>query len=404
MTAPSEWPRRVLLASHYFPPHLGGVENVVRHEALGLARHGVEVTVLTSGETSGTRMVADGVRVVRVAAWNGLERRGGVPFPVVSPRLLATALALARWSDIAHVHDVLYMTSWAAGLAATLARRRYVLTQHVGVVEHPSRLVRAAQRGVYALPGRRLLRGAERVLVVNATVANLAMASGARAGAVRHFANGVDAALFRPAASAAERAGPRDRFGLPQDRTLVLFVGRFVPKKGYDLLVAAADPGYELVFVGEGPCRVADGRPGVRHVPPLGPADLAALYRACDIFALPSAAEGFPLTVQEAMASGLPVVTTDDPGYEPYHLDRGQVALVPREVNAVREALSSLAADADRRLRMGRWSRRYAERTFAWEEHVAGLLRLYADLAPGGAPGRPAGTAGRGGARRGSRR
>lgn len=72
---------RVLLVSHYYPPHVGGIENVVRHEALHLTRAGVEVTVLTSGRHTVTEDDA-GVRVVRVAAWNGVEERTGVPFPV----------------------------------------------------------------------------------------------------------------------------------------------------------------------------------------------------------------------------------------------------------------------------------------------------------------------------------
>ncbi|MGJ0151748.1 glycosyltransferase family 4 protein [Streptomyces sp. CH8.1] len=85
----------------------------------------------------------------------------------------------------------------------------------------------------------------------------------------------------------------------------------------------------------------------LRRPPPrlLSAEDLADAYRACDVFALPSTAEGFPLTVQEAMASGLPVVTTDDPGYAPYGLDRGVALLVPRTVPALRAALDGLVAD-----------------------------------------------------------
>jgi glycosyltransferase involved in cell wall biosynthesis len=385
MTMPTGRPLRVLLVSHYYPPHLGGIENVVQQEALHLARLGVEVTVLTSGPRTAVRTVAEGVRVAYVAAWNGTEERIGVPFPVFAPRLLSAASRWTRWADVVHIHDCLYMTSWAAGMAAQRTRTPYLLTQHVALVEHPSALVRSAQSVVYRMAGRRLMRRAAGVLVVNATVAAFVIAHGVRPEAVRHFANGVDTELFHPACSTGERVKTRDRFGLPRDPVLVLFAGRLVHKKGYDLLLAATDYRYELVFAGEGTGgRPSDNRPGIHHLGALSPTDLADVYRACDIFALPSTAEGFPLTVQEAMGSGLPVVTTDDPGYAPYGLDRDNITLLPRDVGAFRDALVSLAGDADRRTRMGRWSRQYAASSFGWNQHAGALLRRYTEVLPTG--------------------
>ncbi|MDT7679529.1 MAG: hypothetical protein QOD82_7431 [Pseudonocardiales bacterium] len=372
---------RVLFVSHYYPPHVGGIENVVRQEAVHLAARGVDVTVLTSGERTETRE-EEGVRVVRVAAWNGAER-AGVPFPVLSPRLLTAALRWARRADVIHVHDCLYVTSWAAGLAAVLTRTPHLVTQHVALVQHPSALVRGVQRAVYAVAGRGLLRRARTVLTLNASVADFVRRYGARPDRSRHLANGVDTELFRPAASGEERSLARKRFGLPEDRPLVLFVGRLVPKKGYDLLLSGYDPaaGYDLVFAGDGDSAALSGRPGVHHLGALRPEELAEAYRACDVFALPSTAEGFPLTVQEAMASGLPVVTTDDPGYAPYRLDPSRVTLLPRNAGALRSALSALAGDGSQRERMGLYSREYATTAFAWEEHVSALAQYFRDAA-----------------------
>jgi glycosyltransferase involved in cell wall biosynthesis len=386
--------RRVLLVSHYYPPHLGGIENVVRHEAVHLALAGAEVTVLTSGdrtaityEAGPTPSSGSGgsggplpVRVVRIAAWNGIERRAGVPFPVLSPRVLAAARRWAAWADVVHLHDCLYMTSWAGGAAAALTGTPLVLTQHVAMVGHPARLVRAVQKAVYAVAGRGLLRRARRVLVVNAAVAAFAIRHGAHRATVRHFANGVDTDLFRPAGSPAERTALRGKFGLPDDRVLVLFAGRLVPKKGYHLLRAAADPAYDLVFAGSGAGGAEQPGPGLHHLGALSPAEMADAYRACDVFALPSTDEGFPLTVQEAMSSGLPVVTTDDPGYAPYELDRDHVTLLPRDAKRLREALHGLAADRARRDRMARYSRAYAADGFTWSGHADSLLRIYAEV------------------------
>ncbi|MER7844416.1 glycosyltransferase family 4 protein [Kitasatospora sp. NPDC096077] len=396
-TADSAKAGRVLLVSHYYPPHVGGIENVVRQEAEQLARRGVAVTVLTTGARPAraqpdTDADADadavtapengkpGVRVLRCAAWNGIERRTGVPFPVPSPQLLLDAVREARRAEVIHLHDCLYPTSWAAWAASALTRTPLVLTQHVGLVAHPSALVRNVQRVVYGVFGRALLHRARRVLVLNDTVRAFTRAHGARAHAVRQLANGVDTVLFHPAGSAAETRRLREHYGLPVDRALVLFVGRLVPKKGYDLLRAAADPAYDLVFVGTGAGgeEHRGGGAGVHHLGSLPPDRVAEVYRACDVFALPSTAEGFPLTVQEAMASGLPVVTTDDPGYAPYALDRAEVSLLPRDAQRLRAELAALVADPPRRRRMGRYSRSYAERSFGWSEHVSALLGHYA--------------------------
>ncbi|MFI9270100.1 glycosyltransferase family 4 protein [Kitasatospora sp. NPDC052896] len=370
-------PPRILLVSHYYPPHVGGIENVVRQEAGQLAARGAEVAVLTSGGRRTGTVTEEGVRVGRIAAWNGIERRTGVPFPLPAPRLLREALRRARRADVVHVHDCLYPTSWAAWAAALLTRTPLVLTQHVGLVAHPSALVRGVQRAVYAVFGRALLRRARRVLVLNATVREFVLAHGARPDAVRQLANGVDTALFHPAGSDEEVREARATYGLPDGRVLVLFVGRLVPKKGYDLLRAAAGPEYDLVFVGTGGEGVPADAEGVHHLGALPPEQVAEVYRACDVFALPSTAEGFPLTVQEAMAAGLPVVTTDDPGYAPYALDRERVSLLPRDAGRLRAELAALAADAPRRELMGRYARDYAERSFGWPEHVRALLDHY---------------------------
>ncbi len=362
---------RVLLVSHYFPPHLGGIENVVAEQARHLAAAGADVMVLTSGRPGGIEQLGERVRVLRVPAWDGLQERAGIPFPVPGPRLLTSAVRWARWADVIHVHDGAYLTSWAAGLASVVTGTPMVMHQHVAIVDHPSTVVRLVQQAVWGTAGRLMLRRAKRVFVLNDTVAGFVQRYGGR---VEHLPNGVDTTLFTPLG---DRDLARKRLGLPADRVLVLFAGRLVPKKGYNLLIEAAGPEYDLVFAGEGHEGVPADRPGVRHLGRLDPAGLADAYRACDVFALPSTSEGFPLTVQEAMACGLPVVTTDDPGYASYRLDREQVRLLSRDAAAIRGTLTELAGDPALRERMGRWSHAYATGSFSWPAHAATLLGRY---------------------------
>ena len=88
------------------------------------------------------------------------------------------------------------------------------------------------------------------------------------------------------------------------DELLVLYVGRFVPKKGYDVVSAAAGPGYRLVFVGgDGPASDTSTYLGA-----LTPDEVADVYRACDVFVCASDHEGFCVPLAEAMGHGVPIV------------------------------------------------------------------------------------------------
>ncbi len=376
----------VLFVSHYYAPHVGGVEIVVRNQAERLAARGRQVRVLTGapGARAGREQVA-GVAVTRVAAWNGLERAFGVPFPVCAPSLLVAAWREVRRARVVHLHDAQYLTSWAAALFSRLTRTPYVLTQHVDLVDHPSRLVRLAQRLVHRVAGRPVLRGARTVFVLNDRVRSFVVGAGVAETDVELLPNGVDTEAFHPAdrrQRAITRAGRR----WAGDDVVVLFVGRPAPKKGFDVVRASTDPAYRIVAAGTAGSQRAgtgQGQPDVELLGILPAEQLPAVYRDADVFVLPSRSEGFPLTVQEAMASGLPVVTTDDWAYDCYRLDRSMVRLVEPTPQAVRAALRELAGSPDLRRDMGEYSRSVAVRKFSWEAHLDVLDHTYRQAVAG---------------------
>jgi glycosyltransferase-like protein len=144
--------------------------------------------------------------------------------------------------------------------------------------------------------------------------------------------NGVNVARYRPPRDEVERAGDRARIGWG-NRLVVLTVGGIEPRKGSLTLLEAfarlreAIPQHNPLLVIAGGATLFDYRSEREHfatrvkdlecgehlalLGTVSDAELAALYRAADVFAFPSIKEGFGLAALEALASGLPVVASD---------------------------------------------------------------------------------------------
>jgi glycosyltransferase involved in cell wall biosynthesis len=173
--------------------------------------------------------------------------------------------------------------------------------------------------------------------------------------------NGRDPARFRP--DTAARARIRAEFGVADDAVVIVAVSRLVRHKGYpELLAAMREVPAELWVVGERldsdhgedleAYFAASGlgarlrRLGYRD-------DVPALLAAADIFALPSHFEGLPMSVIEAMLTGLPVVATDIRGPREQVTPETGLLVPPMAVAPLAEALRRLAENAGLRARLG---------------------------------------------------
>ena len=198
--------------------------------------------------------------------------------------------------------------------------------------------------------------------------------------------NGRDPAVFHPDPQA--RARIRDAFGTPADRVVVVAVSRLVRVKGYPELAAAmhAVPDAELWVVGE---RLdSDRGDDMRELltdAGLGDRlrllgyrnDVAAVLAAADIFALPSYFEGLPMSVIEAMLTGLPVVASDIDGPREQVVPGVTGLLVsPRQVSPLADALVRLASDPVLRAAMGAAGRTRAMELYDEARVVARTLDL----------------------------
>jgi UDP-glucose:(heptosyl)LPS alpha-1,3-glucosyltransferase len=138
---------------------------------------------------------------------------------------------------------------------------------------------------------------------------------------VRIIPNGVDTASFEPEGRDSDRAGLRERLGLPRDASVLLFMGTNFQRKGLDLAVDALAhlPEAHLVVGGgdsPGPFAAQAAASGVGdRVHFIGfQEDRPPVYRAADIFVLPTRYDAFANVCLESLACGTPVVTSDHNG------------------------------------------------------------------------------------------
>ena len=198
---------------------------------------------------------------------------------------------------------------------------------------------------------------------------------------------GADLAFFNPSRRAS-RDATRTRHGLPLDRPVVGFVGRFAREKELDVLLdawrdVARRTDAVLVLIGDGPKRAmleARATADVRFLPfQTDRAALADLHAALDVYVAPSSVETFGLSSLESLASGTPLLAAD----------RGGVAEQVREsgAGATFEAGSaaSLAERAGWLLQqdlaaLGARGRAYVEREHGWDRVFDRLFTVYRDV------------------------
>jgi glycosyltransferase involved in cell wall biosynthesis len=208
------------------------------------------------------------------------------------------------------------------GLAALLMARRFGVPVTVTLrgTEVP-----LSRRRLRRLQIRTVLRGANRVIAVSQSLANLALALGAPDERVRVIPNGIDGACFRPGS----RHESRVALGLPADRRLLVSVGGLTERKGHHRILEVLPellqdyPDLLFVVVG-GPTVEGDTGSLLRstiarlgldaHARLAGSCSheqVATWLQAADLFCLATENEGRPNAVIEALACGVPVVTTN---------------------------------------------------------------------------------------------
>ena len=361
---------KVVHAAKFYPPVPGGMEAFVQTLAAGTADEWESVVVAAhTSKTSQEERMA-GVRVVRAGA-----------FGVAASVPLCPSLPLALWRERADC-VVLHEPNPISGCSLFLHTPAKRL-----IIWHHSNLVRPWWAiPTYGRMQRALYRRADCVIVSNPVLAQQsALVRCARRVAV--IPHGVDLPRYAVLTPAQLARAERLRSELRGPR--FLFVGRFVYYKGLDVLIEAMTRcDGTLILVGDGPLHGAMRQQvaalALEHrvvfAGSVADEDLPAYYRASDVFVLPSVAESetYGLVQIEAMAAGVPVVSTSLPTGVPWVNQHDVTGLVvpPRDVSALAGALTTLASDAALRRTLGDGGRHRAESIFSRDRTVRVFRQL----------------------------
>lgn len=397
-------PLTIALPTSTFLPGLGGVEVGLHNIALRLQKRGHRPVVIA--------------QMPHVAA---LRKSWSLPYEVIAfpPKafgLLRRAPMLGfafldvwfEWAHRKYNFDVWHCTmGWPTGVALVHYARRWRAVPH---------LVRCAGEDIQRQPEinygarldpavdalvRRWLPQADKLVAITPSVLKEYQALGVDEDRIVEIPNGVDLDRL---ASSSDRSATRRAHGIADGDYVFLAVGRNHPKKNYHLLLqagalmkAAGAANFRIVIAGLGTSNLRQeaDRLGIAAEtvlieqiggheagrPLLLPADsLVQLYQAADAFAFPSLMETFGIVLVEAMAAGLPIITTDAPGCRDI-IRNGLDGLMvsPSDPAQLAAAMTKVQSDSGLSRDMAARARARAD-TFSWDNVVAQYETIYYQL------------------------
>jgi len=373
----------ILLTVDHLPPSGGGTETVVKNLAEELAERGHIVTIFSLSEgKKGRNNIDSTVSVVTTPSADltsiiGLQSRVSVTGLTRFRKLLRS-----KEPDIIHSHNRFFFSTLVSTLyrVAHPSNTSLVFTAHVGSINNVGGISGRVANVYEQTVARQVLRKSDAVISVSKSVADHVLERGG--DDIHVIPNGVDTTTFFPA--------PNEKRHHPPT---VLFVGRLVRNKGPRVLIEALPnvfesvPGATAEIVGPGDMR----KPLEERCQDLGIGNRVTFHgyvehveeimRQSSVFCLPSFGEGLPLTLLEAMASGIPTVTTGVGGMLDVVDEENTGLLVPPgDPTAVGEAVTELLSDPDRRIRMGSQARKYVVENHSWESRTKDVLSVYRSL------------------------
>lgn len=190
---------------------------------------------------------------------------------------------------------------------------------------------------------------------------------------VKIFPNGFDDTVFYPR----DKREARQKLGLPQDAFIVSFVGHFIERKGLNKLIPAVEKaGVKMICAGKGP--IDPRGENCLFANTVGHEQLPWFYSASDAFVLPTLNEGCCNAIVEALACGLPIVSSDL-AFNYDILDETNALLVdPTDVDALTDSICALRDDETLRQKLREGSLAKAN-TLTLQQRAKNILAFFGD-------------------------
>ncbi|MFJ6528983.1 glycosyltransferase family 4 protein [Streptomyces longwoodensis] len=364
---------RVVIVTESFPPDVNGVAHCALQTARHLVDRGHSPLVVAPATPAGPG--PDALAPCPVVRVPSLPLPGYPQVRVALPSRRVTAAIAEHRADLVHL-----ASPFILGVRGMAAAARLGLPA-VAVYQTDLGGYARTYMGVGEAAAWRRIRSVHAAADLTLAPSSAALRDLETHGVprVKLWPRGVDTVRFRPE----HRDETLRRALAPNGELLVGYVGRLAPEKHVELLAGVCGlPGVKVVVVGDGPSEphLTEALPGAAFLGRRTGEELARIFASLDVFAHTGPFETFCQTVQEAMASGVPVVAPAAGG--PLDLvAHGRTGLLvpPRDASAVRDAVRTLAADPSLRAAYGAAARDTVEgRT--WAAIGDRLIEHYADV------------------------
>jgi len=359
------------VVSDLYPAVVGGIGIHAHQMSTGQAKLGQDVTVFTLNYNNYPKNESvNGYTIIRFPSYFTLCGNS------YAPGLVMEILKRKKTFDIIHAHSHLFFSTNICVFARLLHSAPLIITNHGLISASTPAWLNTLYKYTFSTATFHI---ADHIICYTEVEKEKIEKLGIDPRKISVIHNGVDTNLFAPIAAKK-----------PNARKQIVWVGRYVPGKGVDYLIEAffrvqeKIPSARLVLVGDGPGKaVIEAKIKKLHLQSsvtlidyLNNAELPHIYNQSDVVVLPSLMEGVPRTLLEAMACGIPVITTDLPHLQDI-VDGAGLVVSPKDPQALADAMITILKDSTLADAMGYYGREKIKQGHSWEDTVKKTLKLY---------------------------